>query len=326
MSEVTPGELATRLKAERHMVIVSHESADGDALGCVLALGLVAESLGIPCRMHIPGTSGFPAEYAFLPGVDRVQRGSLFAGREEGTLYVLDCASAERLDSAKLDDFGTSVNVDHHQDNTLFGDINLLDVRAGSTTQILYEVFASGGIEITREVATALYVGLVTDTGRFQYSSTTPRSHEVAGELLETGLDVAGISRNLYQNVSLAKSRLLRRVLERMQIHLEGALAISRLTEQDFTDAEADDSHVEGLVDHLRALEGVRVGVLVRERNEDGTRKYRVSLRATDEEVNVAEVAHLHGGGGHKAAAGFSTEMDLQTLLAALEQEVGARL
>jgi len=326
LTQVTPQELAERIKQESRMVIVSHESADGDALGCVLALGLMADSLGVACSLHIPGEGGFPAEYCFLPGVDRIRRGPLPVGQEETTVYVLDCASIKRMDSSKIDGFGVCVNVDHHQDNTAFGDLNLLDPAAGSTTQILYEVFAAGHLGMTRDIATALYVGLITDTGGFQYSSTSYRSHEVAAELLKSGVDVASISRHLYQTVPLPKLRLLQRVLERMQIRLEGAMAISWLTAEDFADSEADESHVEGLVDNLRAIAGVRVGVLIREREVDGKRKHRVSLRASDGSVDVASVAHLYGGGGHVAAAGFSAEMDLESLLNALDDEVGARL
>src|SRR5680860_1297687 len=181
-------------------------------------------------------------------------------------------------------------------------------------------------LRMNRDIATALYVGLITDTGGFQYSSTSYRSHEVAAELLKSGVDVASISRHLYQTVPLPKLRLLQRVLERMQIRLEGAMAISWLTAEDFADSEADESHVEGLVDNLRAIAGVRVGVLIREREVDGKRKHRVSLRASDGSVDVASVAHLYGGGGHVDAAGFSAEMDLESLLNALDDEVGARL
>lgn len=326
MRTITTAETAARLPLEKDILIMAHENPDGDALGCVVALMLMAERLGVPHRAYIPGETDFPAEYRFLPRLGEVLRGPFPPVAPTTTAYILDCASAERLDADGLRCAGDCLNIDHHQDNTRFGTLNLLDYAAASTTQILFDVFTAGHLPIDPAIGTALYVGLTTDTGRFQYSNTTPAAHRMAAALQEAGVDVARVAHRLYESMPLAKVRLLHKALGRLQLHLDGALVVSWLAGEDFAEAGVDESATEGIIDTLRAIEGVRVAALFRERAHDGRVEYKASLRATDDGIDVAALAHQRGGGGHVRAAGFTASGPLEDVLGWLVREVGGRL
>ncbi len=322
----TVAEVAARLGKETRILAMSHEAPDGDALGCVSAVLLMAERLGIQCRAYIPGRAAFPPEYMFLPRLELVERGSPPSLESGTTVYLLDCASLLRSNS---DGFGVDVkrvNIDHHQDNPGYGEFNLLDPAAPSTTAILHEVFKTGGFPVDAEVATALYVGLVTDTGRFQYSNTTPTAHLMAAELQVAGVDVNRVYRHLYESTPLPKLLLLSRALDHLEVRLGGDLVVSWLGSGDFARAEADEGHAEGIIDSLREIQGARVAVLVREKRSEGSLESKVSLRSTDGAVNVATIAQKQGGGGHVRAAGFTSADDVATVVEWIETEIGHQL
>ncbi|HZK48962.1 MAG TPA: bifunctional oligoribonuclease/PAP phosphatase NrnA [Thermoleophilia bacterium] len=326
MKSITPREVARRLSSEKEILIVSHESPDGDALGCVTALGLMARNLRIPFRMYIPGEGSFPPEYSFLPLLSDIERGGFPEVTRETTAYLLDCATAERIDPTGLACAGDCINIDHHQDNRGYGTLNLLDFGATSTTQILFDVFVAGGLPVDSEIATSLYVGLVTDSGRFQYSNTTPAAHRMAADLLLAGVDANAVSRGLFETMPLAKILLQARALGRLEMRLGGRLVISRVDADDFADSGASEGLTEGIIDGLRRIEGVAVAAFLRERTVAGVVSQKVSLRSTDGRIDVAEVAHLRGGGGHVRAAGFTVEGEARGVMDWIEREVGARL
>lgn len=326
MTLVTHAEVAARLRDERRIIIMAHENPDGDAVGCVVALSLMAERLGLPYDAYLPGDTPIAAEYRFLPGVDKILRGPFPPVDADTTAYIMDCASAARLDQEGLRCAGACLNLDHHPDNTVFGTHNLLDSTAASTTQILYEVFRAGGLPVDTEVATALYVGLVTDTGRFQYGNTTPTAHRMAAALQETGVDVNAVYRAVYETLPLVKVQLLQRALARLEMRLAGRLALSWVDAADFAELHADESHTEGIIDSLRTISGVRIAALLRERPREGVTEYKVSLRATDGATDVASIAHVQGGGGHTQAAGYTTAQELDVALDWIEEQARLRL
>jgi phosphoesterase RecJ-like protein len=323
---VTPAEVAQRLRGERRVLAVSHEQPDGDALGSICALLLMCERLRIPCLGYIPGDSPLPEEYAFLPRLREVVRGATPVVEPLTTVYLLDCASLGRSNSTSFGEGVTRVNIDHHHDNPGYGELNLLEAGAPSTTALLYQVFKAGRLPVDVEVAAALYVGLVTDTGRFQYSNTTPEAHLMAAELQEIGVDVAAVYKQLYESVPLEKLRLLGRALQRAETRKEGALVVSWLAEEDFAAAGASEGHTEGIVDTLRQARGARVAILARVRHQDGRPQTRVSLRSLDGTVDVSAIARERGGGGHRQAAGFTVEAELAEVLAWTEERVAERL
>lgn len=323
---VTAAEVAERLRGETRVLVVAHEAPDGDALGCVAALSLVVERLGIDCRAYIPGEASIPPEYLFLPCLDSALRGAPPALEPGTTVYMLDCASLLRSSSDGFAGSAPRVNIDHHQDNPGYGEFNLVDPLAPSTTAILYEVFKAGGFPIDAEVATALYVGLVTDTGRFQYSNTTPAAHRMAAELQEAGSDVSMVYQQIYESTPLPKLLLLQRALSHLEVRLGGALVVSFLGNDDFAQASADEGHAEGIIDTLRRIQGVRVAALVRERRKGSRTEAKVSLRSTDGSVNVAALAQKRGGGGHLRAAGFTSDEGMRGIAGWIEEEVADQI
>ena len=317
--------MARRFERERRILVIAHESPDGDAIGSVVAMTLVARGLGIECRAFIPGLDPLPAEYAFLRLQNEIQRGSLPPG-DGSTLYVLDCATPERVAPGLPAHPAVMVNIDHHNDNPGWGAYNLIDREASSTTEILYAMFTAGGFSLDVDIATALYVGLVTDTGRFQYANTTPTGHRMAAALQETGVDVNAVYRAVFSSYPAGKLRLLGRALDRLTLLLDGRLAVSWLDLHDMARAQADDSYAEGIIDTLRTAEGVLVAALLRERRGDGDIEIKVSLRSTDGTVDVSSIAHVWDGGGHVRAAGFTSREVREAVIRGIERETLSRL
>jgi phosphoesterase RecJ-like protein len=197
---------------------------------------------------------------------------------------------------------------------------------ASCTAEIVWDLMAPLGVAPTLDIAEALYVGLVTDTGKFMYENTGPRAHLMAAELIATGIDVHEIYRRLYEGMPYPKLELLGRALSHMERLDGGAVTFAYLSTDDFRMAGAEESYSEGIIDHLRAVEGTKVAVLARELLDgDGARK-KVSLRSTDGEVDVSAIARAGGGGGHRRAAGFTTQLPHDELVAFLRTQVAAQL
>jgi phosphoesterase RecJ-like protein len=213
------------------------------------------------------------------------------------------------------------IDVDHHHDNTRFGDINLIVADASSTGEVLRDVFGELGVRLTPEISEALYIALVTDTGRFQYRNTTPKALRLAAELMEAGADVHRVFQGVYESVEFAKLKLLARALERAQVYEGGRVIVSHLLRGDFVDVGAAEPYSEGIIDYLRAVEGADMAVLIREppRADGPTR--RVSLRASVDELDVSAIARKCGGGGHRQAAGFSSEKPIDEITAYVVRE-----
>src|SRR5215208_1717261 len=275
--------------------VVTHENPDGDALGSLLAASLGLRSLGKDVVMYLAGDAPLPAEYRFLE-LGELRR-SLPEDSEDRVLLAVDCANARRIGESDepVARSALVIDVDHHHDNSRFGDVNLVVADASSTAEIVRDVLRELDVELTAEMAEALYVALVTDTGRFQYSNTTPKSLRLAAELVESGADVHGIFRHVYETVQFTKLKLLARALDRAQLF----------------DGGAEEPYSEGIIDYLRSVEGSEMVALIREPPRDGGPARRVSLRSSHDEVDVSAIARELGGGGHRQAAGFSSEREI---------------
>jgi phosphoesterase RecJ-like protein len=239
----------------------------------------------------------------------------------------LDCGNIDRMPVNFLQrDDAHIVNIDHHHDNTRFGTANLVIGSASCTAEIIYDLAADLDVELTPEIAEALYVGLVTDTGKFQYENTTAEAHRMAAELIESGVDVHAVFRTLYENVPFPKLELLARVLSRVKRFDDGRLSLSFIERADYEATGADESYSEGIVDHIRALEGTVVAALVRDQLKEGREGIRkVSLRAAEDSVDVSQIARKEGGGGHRQAAGFATTLTIDELAQFLRTEVATQ-
>jgi phosphoesterase RecJ-like protein len=302
------------LGEHERFLVASHENPDGDALGSLLAMHLALTQLGKESAMFVPGQAPLPGEYTFL-ALDGVHREPP-ADHAERVLVAVDCAKEERLgpDPSLLTDAPVRIDIDHHHDNTRFGDVNLIVPDASSTGEILADVFQELGVELTPEIAEPLYVALVTDTGRFQYANTSPKALRLAADLIEAGADWHKVFQTVYETVQFAKLKLLARALERAEVYAGGRLVISHLRKDDFADVGAVEPYSEGIIDYLRAVEGAYVAALIRQPPSGNGPRHRVSLRASVDEIDVSVIARKSGGGGHRQAAGFSSELSLEDL------------
>jgi phosphoesterase RecJ-like protein len=242
-------------------------------------------------------------------------------------LVFLDCGNIDRMPVGFLHRGESKIlNIDHHHDNTGFGTVNLVDTNASCTAEILFGLAKLLGAELTPEIAGALYVALVTDTGRFMYENTSPTTHRMAAELIQAGVDVHDTYRRLYERVPIEKLRLVARAIERIERFADCNLAVTYISADDYADTGASDILTEGIIDHVRALEGTEVAAMIRDKTDGGRAARKVSLRSTVGRVDVSAIARKHGGGGHVRAAGFSTDLGYSELVEVLCGEVRAQL
>jgi phosphoesterase RecJ-like protein len=305
---------ADAVRAGERFLVTTHENPDGDALGSMLATRLALAQLGKDTSMFLAGETPLPAEYAFMALGDLTRR--LPDDVSERVLVAVDCANESRLgpDPEVLQQAPVVVNIDHHHDNTRFGDVNVIDSTASSTGELLRDLFRLLDVALTPDIAEALYIALVTDTGRFQYTNTTPKSLRLAAELVESGADLHRIFQGVYETVQFAKLKLLARALERAQVYEGGRLVVSYLLRDDFHEVGAAEPYSEGIIDFLRAVEGADMAALIREPPRASGPLRRVSLRASHDELDVSAIARKSNGGGHRQAAGFSSEESIEEI------------
>jgi phosphoesterase RecJ-like protein len=316
-------EVLRAIRDHERFCLTTHERPDGDAVGSLAGMQQVLAALGKDAIAFLPPEEfPLPYEYRFiqLEGLATELPGDL----AQRVLVFLDCGNMDRSPLVG-DGSAVIVNVDHHHDNTRFGTINHVDPHASCTAEMVWDLMHGLGVAITPTIAEALYVGVVTDTGRFMYENTGPRAHEMAAELIAGGLDPHEIYRHLYEGIPQGKLELLARGLTNVERFDDGLLTVTQLTRDDYERSGADESFSEGVVDHLRSVEGTAVAGLVRDQFGDpSTRK--VSLRATDDRIDVSAIARAGGGGGHRRAAGFSTELEFPQLVKFLRDQLAQQL
>lgn len=316
--------ILAELRDGERFLLLAHENPDGDALGSLVAMQGLLEALGKDSVAYLDAKDvPLPYEYRFL-AVDDFAR-TAPADLRERTIVFLDCGNLDRTPFDVGWPGAHVLNIDHHHDNTRFGSVNHVVADASCTAEIIWDLMAGLGVRPTREMADALYVGLVTDTGRFQYESTGRNAHLMAADLMDQGIDVHEIYRRLYEGMPFAKLELLSRALARVQRFDDGALAFTHVTQEDFVATGAEESYTEGIIDHLRSVEGTKVAALVRERDTDPPSR-KTSLRSTDGSVDVSLIARAQGGGGHRRAAGFTSGMGVEDIVGFLRAQVAEQL
>jgi phosphoesterase RecJ-like protein len=320
-------EALAELRSSDKLLLTTHENPDGDALGSLLAMHWILEQLGKDSRMFM-SEDEFPLPWEYRAWTFESLVGTPPVDVDERTIVFLDCGNIDRMPVDFLQADGLHIlNIDHHHDNTRFGTVNLVVPEASCTAEIVWHLAKDLGVDITPRIADALYTGLVTDTGKFMYENTTPEAHRMAAELIEAGVDPHEVYRRLYEDLPFRRLQLLQRALSRIERHDDGGITIAQLTKQDYEQTGAQENDSEGVVDHLRAVEGTSVAVLVRDLladDREGMRK--VSLRATDGRVDVSRIAREFGGGGHPQAAGFTTGLAYPDLVDTLRSQVRAQL
>lgn len=285
--------------AARTICIVGHVRPDGDCIGSQVGLALALEDAGK--EVTVWNQDPVPDKLRFLDPERRLSRPK--PGHRFDLVVATDCASAERLGRVAdhINERGHLINIDHHASNTRYGDVNWVSPREPSTGELIFDLCAWAGWKITQPIANCLFAAISTDTGSFQYPSVVPETLHTAAELVKRGADLGNICQEIYQSFPLTRVRLLRHVYSTFRLTHDGRTAYFWLKKANYSRAGATVEESEGLIDHIRAIEGVQVAVVFEESAPELT---RISLRSKTDAVNVSDIAGLFGGGGHKAAAG----------------------
>lgn len=309
--------------ARRRFVVVSHLRPDGDALGSQIAFGLCLLALGK--EVSVWNEDGMLDKLRFLPGSELVSRPPLEEEpREFDVLVALDTATHVRLGTPLRAIRGTPlvINLDHHVSNPRYGDLAHVDAESPATGQVLFEFFSSQGLPITVEMATNLFAAISTDTGSFQYASTTARTYEIAAELIRLGVDFSALSGQLYGSYPLRRLRLLQALLHTLKLTADDRVASFSLSLATARETGATPEDNEGLIDYIRSIDTVQAAVFFEEM-ADGL--VRVSMRSKTPSVNVSAICARFGGGGHVLAAGArvrGTLVDVETRVLGAIHEV----
>ena len=312
-------------RRHQSFVLISHVRPDGDAIGSQLGLGFSLLAAGKSVRMF--NEDGLPDNLAFLRGSDRIERPPAEPVDAE-VVIALDTATRPRLGAACLHAASKGklwLNIDHHISNPKYGDLNLIDSTSPATGEILYELITALDLPLPEESRDALYVAVSTDTGSFQYPSTTAKTYDMAADLIRRGLNVGTINSNTYDNHPFRRLALLRALLNTLELTADGMVAYWTLDEKTRVDLALNAEDSEGLIDVIRAIRGVQVAVFFEEL-PDG--KSRVSMRSKDRRYDVCQIAAEFGGGGHALAAGIRMKDPLDQakarVLAAIQRRIDA--
>lgn len=313
---------AEMLRRAGRILFFLHVSPDGDSIGSSLAVCRAVRAMGK--EAWCVGVDPVPRIYRYLEGWD-----ALFVPWESVTgkwdlACFLDCGDQHRIGRAEplLARCATTLNIDHHSTNSAYGEYNWLDYRAAAVGEMAYRLLVEMGVQVDRPMATALYTSLITDTGQFKYESVTPETHRIAAALLECGVRPYDVAQEIFENETFARTRLLAACLNTLQLHADGRIASLLVTRQMLADTGAGDEDVDGLVNHARSVQGVEVGLLLREA-PDG--KLRINLRSRGV-VDVGELAQGFGGGGHARAAGATATGSIAAVLNAVVAAAAAKL
>ena len=309
------GAVADAIRANDRFLLVTHENPDGDALGSILAMKLALDTLRKDGVMYLGGDLALPPEYDFMT-LDGLSR-TLPSDVGERVILALDSATAPRtqLSPEVLAAALLTINVDHHHDNTEYGHINLIVPAASSTGEIVRDLLAELGVELTPAMAEAIYIAVDTDTGKFQYTNTTPKAHLLAAELIGLGVAPHEVYRQIYESVPFPRQRLKGLALDRAELYEDGRMIASYLLRGDFEELDVGEEYAEGVIEELRCVEGVELAMTVREPPEPPGAPRRISMRSASDALDVSAIARQRGGGGHRRAAGFSSEESIAEII-----------
>jgi len=299
------GSILEVLRRRERFVVCSHAQPDGDSVGSMLALGILLEQMGK--RTELVGPRRIPAQYRGLPGADAIRTTPRVEGRYDAAI-ILECDSLQRTKLMGLESY-YQINIDHHISGQEFADINWIDHEAVSTGEMVYRLARAAGAELTPELASCIYMTVLTDTGGFCYGAVNESTFALARELVAAGADPVGIARDVYFSAPVSRLLLLGAALERLR--QDGRLAWMWVTDGDLERSGASEDDCDGLVNYALGVEGVEAAVFLRELPEG---RVRLSLRSKGE-VNVAAIAERLGGGGHENAAGCTLDGPLARAL-----------
>jgi phosphoesterase RecJ-like protein len=288
-------------------LITGHINPDGDALGSALAFKLILDSKGISSDVCFDVKGNIPSNLNHLP-INLISNNAM---NKYENVYVFDCGNSERLGS--LEEIALKsdqvIVIDHHIEPS-FGDIQVIDSTAASTTQVLYREIISADIEIDKNIANCLMTGLITDTGRFQYSNTDYEVFQIASKLMLSGAELTSISDNIYGSIPMNAIKLQSEVLNRIKLFDDEELVVSYVLHEDYKKFNIESSEIDFLIDSIRLVKESNVALLLKEQDD---KSFKGSLRSRTK-LDVQKIASLFGGGGHKAASGFSTTLSMDEI------------
>ncbi len=306
-------EVSDAIRKFDNYLIASHINIEGDAIGSQLALYFLVKQLGKNALLI--NQDVIPERYRFLPGCDKIQTESeKIKGRYDNAI-IADCPTAQRtgrvvrlLHKAKV-----RINIDHHISNESFGEFNWVDPDASSCGEMVFRLYRHMGLSINEDIATLLYVALLTDTGSFQYDSTTPTTHSIAAELIKLGVHPTKVASAIYETKSLGDITLLSKALSTLSSHHNGKIALLYVTADMLHDTHTTPDRTDGFVNFARSLKDAEVALFFRE-DYERTGHIHVSLRSKGR-VNVNVLANTFGGGGHPKASGCLIEGELAQVI-----------
>ncbi|MCU0600679.1 MAG: DHH family phosphoesterase [Desulfobacterales bacterium] len=308
--------IINHLKKSNNILLTTHSHPDGDAIGSLLGLGLALEQLKIKVSLY--NESALPIVYQFLPSIHRIKKDAGNIG-DYDTVIILDCSDLHRIGAIceSVIKIPVMINIDHHSTNTRFGEFQIIDPVASSTSELVYRLIKEMDIPINVGIAYALYTGIMADTGSFRFSNTTPASFEISHEMVKHGADPHKVAHHVYETISLNRIKLLTMLFDTIEVSENGKLSIMTLTQQMLSASGTLIEDVNGLINYAKRIENVKLAVLLYERKASLRRKsgseFHVSLRS-DGTVNAAALAMGFGGGGHHNAAGFDIRATLPEL------------
>ena len=306
--------IAEKLFSAKKVVLFPHVNPDGDSTGSCEALCLALREAGVECYVC---AGDYPKYMKHIKGEYFTRDAEKVNGAD--IAVAVDCSADNRLDS-RLEAYQSGkvkMCIDHHMNEEGYGDLYYIDEDAAAVCEIMFEIIKESGAEFTREIANALYTGIVTDTGGFRYSNTTPKSHELAAELMKIGVDHLQIIVNLYNNKNLKKVRAENKAIENMMFFSGGKGVISCLTSGEMAEMDARPEHADEIIDRLRDIDGVELAAYLEEREEG----IKVSMRAKTT-GSVVEICQKYGGGGHKKAAGCTVKDSLENVYANIKHDM----
>lgn len=314
----TLDEILKEIKIAKDIVILTHNNPDGDAIGSSLAVYTALKNAGKNVEIIIPE---LPRIFDFLPNSNDIKKEG---SKEVYDLAIsLDCATIKLLNgwSNYFEDAKFRIVIDHHSTNSMYGDLNYVDLSAPACSQVLYSLFKYYNIEITPEIGTCLMTGIITDTGGFQYSGVSRETFEIAADLLDAGVNISKIYKKVFSTHTKGNFELRKIALDRMELLEDGKISFTYITKEDEEKVNAETGDYEGIVDEGRNIEGVEVAVFLHE-VKDG---FKVSTRA-NEYVNVSDVCLMFGGGGHPRAAGATMQGTPEQIKEKLVKEIKLQL
>ena len=312
---MTLDEILKQIQQSEKILILTHESPDGDAIGSSLAMKLILEKLEKNADVIIPEYSRL---FNFLPSAEKIMIDSEI--KKYDLAISVDCATLKRMAKKEyFENAKATIVIDHHGSNTMYGDLNYVNPVSPACCEVLAGMLKYYGIDITKDIGTCLMTGIITDTGGFRHVGITPETFEFTADLIRLGVDVSDIYKRTLNTKTRANFELTKKVMDRMELLENGKVTFTYMDKKDEEEVGAEPGDHEGLVEIGRDIEGVEVSIFIRQKeNEDA---YKISMRSGDS-VNVSDICFLFGGGGHPRAAGALIQGNVKQVKEKIMKEV----